>query len=161
MEKKEYNIEDFLAEVDEDYKEFVLRIDSALIEDGCKSKVESKTSGMFVGYSEPKTRRSIVNILFRKKGMLMRLYADGHAEYNDFIKNLPENMEKQIAKSSPCKRFDDPLTCNDRCIMGYDFYIRDNHYQKCRYNCFEFLVDTESIPVMAEFVDRERKARFG
>jgi len=101
----------------------------------------------------------MLNFLFRKSGLFVRIYADNFSRYTDFLNCLPEKMEKEIAKASVCKRLIDPATCNPKCIMGYDFSIRDNRYQKCRYSCFQFAVNFESVPVLSEFIERERRER--
>jgi hypothetical protein len=159
MEKAKYQFEDFLAEVGAGQKEFVTEIDRALVDDGYKRKVESKASGFFVSYAHPKTRRGMLNFLFRKKGLFARIYPDCLHEYSGFLDTLPEAMEKEIEKSFVCKRLIDPGDCNPKCITGYDFYIKDRHYQKCRYGCFQFGIDAESMPVIADFIEHERDGR--
>jgi len=159
MEKIVYQFEDFLAKVKQDYKEFVTKIHEALVQDGYKVKIESKTSGFFVSYSHSKTKRVMLNFLFRKKGLLIRLYADNFNKYADFLNRLPEKMEREIEKASVCKRLINPEDCNPKCIMGYDFFIKENHHQKCRYSCFQFEINPESIPALSDFIENERKER--
>ena len=151
--------DDFLSEVTPDYREFVANTHELLLRDNYRFKIESKASGLFVSYSHPKTKRSMLNFLFRKSGLFVRIYADIFSRYTDFLNSLPEKMEKEIGKASVCKRLIDPASCNPKCIMGYDFSIRDNRYQKCRYSCFQFAVNFESVPVLSEFIERERKER--
>ena len=159
MAKAAYQFEDFLTEASPDYREFVARMHESLLHDGYKVRIESKASGFFVSYSHPETKRSILNFLFRKNGLHVRIYADNSNKYADFINCLPENMEKAIAKAPICKRQINPADCNPKCITGYDFFVRENRYQKCRYSCFQFLINAESVPVISEFVENERKER--
>lgn len=159
MEKAVYQFEDFLAEVKQDYEDFVTKIHEALVQDGYKVKIVSKVSGFLVSYSHSKTKRVILNFLFRRKGLLIRLYADNFNKYTDFLDRLPEKMEKEIEKAPVCKRLTNPEDCSPKCIMGYDFFIKDKHYQKCRYSCFQFEINPESIPVLSDFVENERKER--
>ena len=154
-----YQFDDFLSGVCEAHKKFVVSTNESLLGDSYKVKIESKASGMFISYSHPKTKRSVVNFLFRKTSLLVRLYADNFDKYIDFLNSLPEKMEKEIAKASVCKRLINPDECNPKCLKGYDFFIREKHYQKCRYNCFEFEVTGESIPILANFIESERKER--
>ena len=155
----QYQFEDFLNGVDPAHKKFVIKTHESLLKDSYKVKIESKANGMFVSYSHPKTKRSMLNFLFRKANLMTRLYADNFARYTDLINRLPEKMEKEIAKAPLCKQFINPDECNPKCIKGYDFFIGKNHYQKCRYNCFQFAVNSESIPVLVEFIESERKER--
>ena len=154
-----YQFEDFFSEVSAENKEFVANINQTLSQEGYKTKIENKANGFFVSYSHPKTKRSMLNFLFRKNQLITRIYADNFSKYADFLNRLPDKMEKEIAKASVCKRLINPETCNPKCILGYDFYINKNHYQKCRYSCFQFAVDAESIPILSEFVENERKER--
>lgn len=159
MGKANYQFEDFLSEVNPEYKGFAVQIHESLLQDGYKVKVESKTAGFFVSYSHPKTKRSMLNFLFRKKGLLVRIYADNYSKYTDFLNSLPEKMESEIGKASVCKRLVNPEDCNPKCVMGYDFNIKNNRYQKCRYSCFQFVVYDESIPFIEAFVENERALR--
>ena len=159
MAKTEYQFADFLADVDDDYKSFVNQVHKMLLDDGYKVKIESKASGFFVAYAHPKTKRSLLNFLFRKKGLLVRIYGDNYGKYADLLNDLPENMVSQIDKAGVCKRFINPENCNSKCI-GYDFYIQENHYQKCRYACFLFAVNAESMPFLLQLIESESKQRF-
>ena len=159
-EKKEtFTDEDFLNEVSSENKKFVTNIHEALLNDGYKFKVESKASGFFIGYTHPKTKRSLLNFFFRKKGFFVRLYADNFGKYANFLKSLPDEMVKEIEKSPVCKRLINPDDCNSKCIKGYDFQIENNHFQKCRYSCFQFTVNSETIPVLSEFIEKEMNER--
>lgn len=159
MAKPEYQFDDFLAVVAGNQKKFATKVHNSLVKDGYKVKVESKASGMFASYSHPKTKRSMLNFLFRKTNLVVRIYADNIGGYSDLLSRLPEEMVKVIDKAPVCKRMINPEDCNPRCIMGYDFHIQDNHYQKCRYSCFQFDANPESLPVLAEFIENERQGR--
>ena len=161
MAKEQYQFDDFLSEVNPDHREFVTKVHESLIGDRYKAKIESKASGFFVSYSHPKTKRSMVNFFFRKKGFYTRIYADNTGKYPDFLCTLPGTMKKEIDKSPVCKRLVDPDACNPKCILGYDFSVGDNHYQKCRYSCFQFEVNPDSIPFIVDFVEHEQTERQG
>ena len=154
-----YQFEDFLSEVSADDREFVCKIHESLLHDGYRSKIESKASGFFVSYSHPKTKRGMVNFLFRKSGLFVRIYADHLGKYVDFVNRLPEKMEDEIRKAPVCKRLINPKDCNPKCITGYDFSIRDSRYQKCRYCCFQFAINPEAVPVLSKFIENERGQR--
>ena len=126
MEKVVYTFENFLADVSPEAREFAEDIHGALLGEDYKCRVESKANGFLVSYAHPKTKRSILNFLFRKKRLHVRLYADHLGAYADLLDRLPEAMEQAIAKAPVCKRLIDPADCNSRCPMGYDFAIRVN-----------------------------------
>jgi len=159
MEKLKYQFEDFLMTVSDDYKDFVITVHEMLLRDNYKIKIESKKNGFLVSYSHPKTKRVIMNFLFRKKGLLIRVYAENCAKYPDVLNSLPERIVDQIAGATVCKKLVNPQDCWEKCVMGYDFYIGGNHYQKCRYDCFQLDVDSESIPFLLELIESENKER--
>ena len=159
MKNTEYKFEDFLLNVEDVYKDFVDNINQKLLKKNYISKIESKASGFFVSYSHPKTKRGILNLLFRKKGLLVRIYGDNCNKYSDLLNKLPENIINQIEKAGVCKRLINPESCNQKCPMGYDFYIGKKHYQKCRNSCFYLEFDTESIPFIVKIIDKEMKER--
>ncbi len=159
MEKTIVTFEDFLADVLPEHQHFVKSIHITLLAEGYKCKLEHKASGYFAGYSHPKTKRSLLNFLFRKKGLLTRIYGDHCGAYADFLGTIPESMEKEIRKASVCKRLVNPDDCSPTCVKGYDFMIGDNHYQRCRYSGFQFLVTADSIPVLESFVQHECRER--
>ncbi|MDR1955050.1 MAG: hypothetical protein LBP82_03770 [Candidatus Methanoplasma sp.] len=158
-EKGGHSFEDFLSKVGADRKGFVTDIHDSLTDERYKAKIELKASGFFVSYSHPETKRSILNFFFRKKGLMVRIYADNHGGYKELLNGLPDSMVKEIGKAPVCKRLIDPNDCNPKCITGYDFCIRDEHYQKCRYGCFEFIVADENIRMLSDLIENERVLR--
>jgi len=159
MDKPTYQFSDFLADVRPDYHGFAEGIHASLLAAGYKMKMERKANGFLVSYAHPETRRSLLNFVFRKHALVVRIYADHLGGYMDFLRALPEAMEKEISRAPVCKRLIDPADCNSRCPMGYDFFVGETQYKKCRYSCFMFPVNPENIPVLEEFIALERKAR--
>jgi len=157
MEQANYQFEDFLMHVGEDYKDFVRTVNEILSQEGCKVKVGSSKTNLFsVKYTQG--RRGIFNFMLRKRGFKASVYAANFAQYPDVLNSLPERMVKQLAKSSSCKNMATPATCWDGCI-GYDIHIREEQYQKCKFGCFQFDVDAESIPFLITLLEHELKAR--
>ena len=161
MENHALQFEDFLLQIPAHAQGFAEGVHARLTGMGYRCKIESKPSGVLVSYGHPKSRRVILNFLARKKGVFTRIYGDNHAAYADFLRALPQGMEGDIRRAANCKRLRNPEDCNSRCPMGYDFFVGDTHYQKCRYSCFQFLATPESIPVIGEFVERELAVREG
>ena len=159
MAKIDYQFADFLMAVSDSNKDFVTQIHETLTQDGYKIKIEPKAIGFLIIYAHPKNKRSILNFVFRKSGMYIRLYGENCNKYADVLNRLPDSMVKQIEKSSMCKRFTDPQACYPSCPAGYDFFIGEKHFQKCRLFCFLLLVDGESAPLLLEMVEREKEER--
>lgn len=155
MAETELSFEGFLTAVDPDYREFAGKIHSFLLDAGCKLKLQTAKNGEYiVSYQHVKSKRVIFNFVFRKTGLVTRIYGDNINRYADFLETLPEKMVKSIEKSSSeCK------LCNAKCPKGYVFSIRGKQYNRCRYNCFMFPVDGESIPFILDFIENEAKNR--
>jgi len=157
MEQTNYQFEDFLMSVDDAYKDFVLTVHERLLQEGCKVKIASSKTNLFsVKYTQG--RKGVFNFMLRKRGMKASVYAANFAAYPDVLNSLPESMVQQIAKTSACKNMADPPTCWDGCV-GYDIHIGDEQYQKCKFSCFQFDVNAESVPFLLTLLESELKAR--
>ena len=159
MVKQQVPFEEFLSSVDPVYQDFVQGIHDYLMTNGCKATPEFKRSGYFVSYTDGKNKRAAVNFLFRKKGLIVRIYGTNANDYSDIIDSLPENMTAAIQKSPDCKRLTGTAECSPTCQMGNDFLLNGERIQKCRINCFMFLVTPENNPHIQSFIEYEMTAR--
>ena len=157
MAEEKMSFEQFWESTDESSQAFVQDLHSYMLANGCKGTFEQKKSGPFASYKHIKSKKSILNLLRRKKGTLVRIYGENTGEYHDVLNTLPEEMLAAIGKAGICKRLVEN-TCSPKCT-GYDFTIGGERYQKCRYGCFEFLITKTSIPYIKSFVEGETKAR--
>jgi len=148
----QYKIDDFFKEVEPVHQAFARDTHEMLITGGYKTKIESKASGLFVSYSHPKTKRSLLNFVFRKNGLLTRLYPD-NASTRFSMDNLPASMEEELYKAPDCKM------CSEKCTKGNKFLLRGQAYDKCRYNSFLFAVTEESKPILTEWIEKEVKPK--
>ena len=162
MAAAKYQLEDFLALVDCDYRNFVLEIHEMLLQDGYKLKIQlTKLYGLHISYSQPKikvVKGIIVYFLVNNGKLKIRINADNLAEYPDVLNRLPENILQQMDKADNCLKIIDQNKCWQGCI-GYDFHIGGRHYQKCLNNCFLLDVDAESFPFLLELIKREKSQR--
>ena len=159
MAKDEPGFDKFLASVEPSYQSFIDSLHKYLIDSGCKAKVELKSSGYFVSYSHIKSKRSAVNLLFRKKGLITRVYGENVNKYLEFMDTLPKEMLTAIEKAPACKRMIDPDDCSQKCSMGYSFMINGQRFQKCKYNCFMFYVNEDNNPFIKSFIENEVRER--
>ena len=137
---------DFIASVDRENQAFVSELHDALIEHGCKIEVKLAKSGYVVSYSVNK--KTIANYVFRKKGLIVRIYANHIAQYMDVLETLPDEMVRSIQKAPVCKRLVNPDACNPKCSMGYEVILKGERLQKCRNSAFQFLLCEENKPYM-------------
>ena len=157
MAQTKISFEQFLEATPENNKAFVQALHTYLLDNACKVTFEEKKSGLLASYKVGKPQRALLNLIFRKNGMLTRIYGERISAYPDFLNTLPAEMIKSIESAGICKRLVDN-TCNPKCV-GYDFTIGNERFQKCRYNCFEFLMTGESNPYIKSFVEHELKER--
>ncbi len=151
--------ENFLNEVNPAYREFVDQTNDFLSQNGCKIKIEIAKNGYVVSYNDTKRGKVVANFVFRKSGLIIRIYGDHVNKYASFLETLPNGMIKAIEKAPICKRLADPAKCNSRCQMGYIFTLNNVDYQKCRFNCFMFLVSGENNPFIKTFLENEMSLR--
>lgn len=156
-EKRTY--EEFLLDVPPQIYPYVEALNATFLENGCTVKVEMAKSGYVVSYVYTPTKRTIANFVFRKKGLMVRLYGDHVGTYEAALSELPDVMQKAIEKAPSCKRLIDPAKCSARCPMGNTFTLKDTLHKKCRYTNFFFLLDGESFPFIKELIARELGAR--
>jgi len=157
--QEKISFEQFLEAVDANYKDFIQELHNYLIENNCKVTVDEKKSGFLASYKYGKPPRAAVNFLFRKAGMLVRIYGESINKYLNFLNTLPEGMVQSIENAGACGRLVNN-TCSPKC-SGYDFTIGSQHFQKCRYNCFEFPVTDRNNPYIKSFVENEINERAG
>ena len=157
MAQEKITFEQFIEAVDTDNKPFVQDLHNYLLENGCKVAFEEKKSGYLASYKYGKPPKALLNFVFRKGGMLTRIYGERISGYPDFLNSLPTEMIEHLQKAGDCKRLVSN-TCSPKC-SGYDFMIDDEHFQKCRYNCFEFLLTEVSRQYIKTFVEQELKER--
>ena len=145
--------EQFFQTVEDHNQGFVEDMHKFLLDNGCKVTFEQKKNGYIASYKYGKPQRAFLNFIFRKDGMLTRIYGERIGNYPQFLNTLPQEMVEHIEKSGDCKRLVSNR-CSPKCT-GYDFMIGEKHFQKCRYNCFEFLMTEESRPYIQKFIQNE------
>ncbi len=153
---EKYAFEDFIASVEAADREFVCKLHEKLMELGCKTEVKLARSGYVVSYSFQK--KTVANYVFRKKGLIARIYANYLAGYMDILDTLPDEMTETIRKAPVCKRLIDPDDCNQRCSMGYDFIMKGERFLRCRNGAFMFLLTEESKPFVEDILLHEVRA---
>lgn len=153
---KKIEFDEFIASVSDENQEFVKELHNTLMELGCKIEIKSAKSGYMVSYLYNK--KTIANYVFRKKGMLVRIYGVHVNEYQKMLETLPDDLIRSIQAAPICKRLVDPNACNPKCARGYEFWLRGEHYQKCRNSAFMFLVCPQNNPFIRSLILNEVKA---
>jgi len=162
MRKTEYQFNDFLGflgQVADDCMGFVLHIHEKFMQMGCNVKITSTKAYPYqLAYTMPNSRKGILNFYLRKKGLKIRITIVDPAIHADVLNRLPEHMVRQIDKKNVCRKLVDGDACLDTCT-GFDFHMGETRYQRCRFYCFQFDVDAESMPFFLELLEREIAGR--
>ena len=157
MGNPKLGFDDFIGTVEPDSKPFVQELHALFMEHGCKLEVKEAKSGYMVSYKLD--NKAVMNYVFRKKGMLVRIYANHIGEYMEVLEDLPDSMVKAVHAAPDCKRLTGSDECSPLCAMGCDFLLRGQRLQKCRYNAFFFLVCAENNPSIRAILTGELAER--
>lgn len=155
MDKK-VEFKDFVDSVAIENQKFIKELHDKLMGLGCKVEIKTAKSGYMVSYILNK--KTVANYVFRRKGMLVRIYGVHADQYEEILETLPDEMIHTVEKAPICKRMADPGTCNPRCSMGYDFWLKGEHYQKCRSSAFMFMVCPQNNPFIQQLLLKEIEA---
>ena len=159
MAKANIPYEDFIAMVDPQMVPFVNEVNGYLLQNGCTLGIEPAKSGYVVSYKHKASERTMVNFVFRKKGLVIRIYADNVRKYMEYLEQLPKAMLQSIAKAPVGRPMINPELCNAHCPKGYEFLLGGEIQQKCRYNCFLLFLSEEANPYIMEILRKEMAQR--
>ena len=148
---------DFLTTVPDEQQDFVSDLHEYLTEKGCNVKIKEARSGYAVSYVW--AGKSIMNWVFRKSGILVRIYGDNVPQYENTIAALPADMQKKMIDSRDCKRLKDPNECSDTCVMGFVYNLDGLTYKKCRNDGMFFLLSDKTEPHIRALIEAELAVR--
>ena len=137
----------FLQDIPAEYTGFVLTLDEYLTTRGSKRTVKAAKSGFVASYTSPKTGRALLNYVFRKTGVKVRVYAE-------HIGSHPEVMKAEIQKAGGCKRLSGQ-TCSPTCKTGYTFVMDGVEYRKCKNTAFFHSLTAENLEHILNLVKTE------
>lgn len=119
----------FLNDIPVSLHGFVLELDESLIKKGCKREIKTAKSGFVTSYLSAKTGKTLLNYVFRKTGVKMRIYAANVASYDVLLNEFPDKMKKEIVKAGECKKLTGG-NCSPTCPAGYTFTMDGVEYKK-------------------------------
>ncbi len=157
MVKEKVSFKEFLLEIAPEHRAFVEKLNNKLIEQGCNLVVKEAKSGFAASYQFDK--KTVMNWVFRKSGVMARIYGDNAGKYEDIIASLPADMQKKMTTSRDCKRLIDPNACSDTCVKGFVYALNGNIHKKCRNAGMFFLLTNETAEHIARLVCAEVTVR--
>lgn len=144
----------FLNDIPAHLQGFVLELDDYLLKKESKRNIKSAKSGFVASYINPATEKTLLNYVFRKTGVKMRIYAAGVGGYDAILNDFPEKMKKEIIKASDCKKLIGEI-CSPTCPAGYTFTMDGEEYKKCRSMAFFHDLDEESADYILKLLKAE------
>lgn len=161
MEKQNLGLNNFLILLSDEQKYFLLEIDKFLSQNNYKPKVEPTKTMEKCTYISSKTRRAITSITLKNNNLAVHIYGDGINKYMDSALKMPNDMIAVMKKGTKCKKLENPTACNPKCIGGYDYYIDNIRYQKCRFMSFKYIYSKDNSEHIKKFIINECENRNG
>lgn len=144
----------FVNDVDASMQGYVLELDQFLLSKGCKREIKSSKSGFVTSYLKESTGKTLLNYVFRKTGVKMRVYAAGVQRYEAILNDFPDQMKKNIIKAGDCKKLTGG-TCSPTCPAGYTFIMDGTEYRKCRNTAFFFDLNEQTGKYLWNLLESE------
>lgn len=144
----------FLQDIPAEYQNFVMELDEYLTAKGSKRTIKAAKSGFVTSYSSPASGRALLNYVFRKSGVKMRIYAEHIGEHPEVLNCLPDNMKADIKKAGDCKKLTG-FTCSPTCTAGYTFVMDGEEYRKCKNTAFFHSLTAGSIAHILKLIKAE------
>ena len=80
-----------------------------LVNANFKAEIKEAASGYVVSYIHIPSKRTVINYVFRKKGIIIRIYADNVPRYMEILDTWPNTMKDFIKKAGRVKTSNSPL----------------------------------------------------
>ncbi|WNX85926.1 hypothetical protein RWV98_06565 [Agathobaculum sp. NTUH-O15-33] len=157
MAKEKGSFKEFLSAVAPEHQAFVEKLNNQLMQQGCDLVIKEAKSGYAASYQLEK--KTVMNWVFRKSGILARIYGDNASRYEDIIASLPADMQKKMTASRDCKRLIDPNDCSATCVKGIVYALNGDTHKKCRNDGMFFLLTNETAEHIAKLVCAEVNVR--
>ena len=132
----------------------MLELDKYLTSKGSNRTIKDAKSGFVTSYSSPVTGKALLNYVFRKTGVKMRIYAQSIGTYADILSDFPENMKNDIRKAGDCKKLCG-LNCSPTCPGGYSFSMDGEEYKKCKNMAFFHSLTEENYDAIEKLIRSE------
>ena len=149
--------DDFLRTVEENNRAFVDDMHSLFMDYGCTLEIKEAKQGYVATYTYKKNKKKValMNYVFRRSGMMVRIYARHIGGYQSLLDSLPEDMKKSVIKAGDCKRLTGISECSPTCTAGYDFMMDGANYKKCKNSSFFWKVEPESMEYIRNMLKNE------
>ena len=136
--------------------ETVQNIHAELSAIGFTEEIKEAKSGPVLSYM--KDRKVLLNYVYRKSGIKVRLYAAEISAYEDCLAVLPDSMKTELKKATDCKKLNG-LTCTPTCPGGYTYTLDGELLKKCRSTAFLMTLNQKTAENIQTLILREAEQR--
>ena len=119
-------------------------------------EIKEAKSGPVLSYM--KDSKVLLNYVYRKSGIKVRLYAAGIAAYGDCLAALPDSMKTELKKATDCKKLNG-LPCTPTCPGGYTYTLDGELLKKCRSTAFLMTLNQKTAEYIQTLILREAGER--
>ena len=119
-------------------------------------EIKEAKSGPVLSYM--KDRKVLLNYVYRKSGIKVRLYAAGIAAYGYCLAALPDSMKTELKKATDCKKLNG-LPCTPTCPGGYTYTLDGELLKKCRSTAFLMTLNQKTAEYIQTLILREAGER--
>ena len=119
-------------------------------------EIKEAKSGPVLSYM--KDRKVLLNYVYRKSGIKVRLYAAGIAAYEDCLAAIPDSMKTELKKATDCKKLNG-LPCTPTCPGGYTYTLDGELLKKCRSMAFLMTLNQKTAEYIQTLILREAGER--
>ena len=123
---------------------------------GFTEEIKEAKSGPVLSYM--KDRKVLLNYVYRKSGIKVRLYAAGIAAYEDCLAAIPDSMKTELKKATDCKKLNG-LPCTPTCPGGYTYTLDGELLKKCRSTGFLMTLNQKTAEYIQTLILREAGER--
>ncbi len=136
--------------------ETVQSIHAELSKMGFTEDIKEAKSGPVLSYM--KGKKVLLNYVYRKSGIKVRLYATGIEAYEDCLAVLPDSMKAELKKATDCKKLNG-LTCTPTCPGGYIYTLDGELLKKCRSMAFLMTLNQKTAEYIQTLILHEANER--
>ena len=119
-------------------------------------EIKEAKSGPVLSYL--KDKKVLLNYVYRKSGIKVRLYAAGISKYEERLADLPDKMKAELIKATDCKKLNG-LSCTPTCPGGYTYSLDGEVLKKCRSMAFLMTLNPKTAEYIQNLVICEARER--
>ncbi|MCR5230920.1 MAG: hypothetical protein K6D03_12420 [Solobacterium sp.] len=137
-------------------RETVQIIHAELSAMGFTEEIKEAKSGPVLSYM--KDKKVLLNYVYRKSGIKVRLYAAGTAACEDCLAVLPDSMKAELKKAADCKKLNGQ-PCTPACPGGYTYTLDGELLKKCRSMAFLMTLNQKTAEYIHSLILHEAEER--